>query len=79
MAALAKTLNISYEDVTCIPFLLNKLKKVGIDVSNADNKDWLKNDDIFVMTQGGSAPAIMVWGQGQSCEVSNCSKSAVNL
>lgn len=69
MIALAQALNVKYDDVTDIPFLLNSLKRITVDVSNATSKDWLADDGIFVMTRGGSAPAIIVWGKGQSIQV----------
>ncbi|XP_014487119.1 PREDICTED: adenosine kinase-like isoform X1 [Dinoponera quadriceps] len=69
MIALAQALNVKYDDVTDIPFLLNSLKRITVDVSNATSKDWLADDGIFVMTRGGSAPAIIVWGKGQSVQV----------
>ncbi|XP_012279852.1 adenosine kinase [Orussus abietinus] len=69
MTALAQALNINYDDVTDIPFLLNNLKRVTIGVSSAARKEWYSNDSVFVMTQGGSAPAIVVWGQGQCTQV----------
>jgi len=69
MTALAQALNVKYDDVTDIPFLLNSLKRITVDVSSASCKDWLADDGIFVMTRGGSAPAIIVWGKGQSVQV----------
>ncbi|XP_053976661.1 adenosine kinase-like [Hylaeus volcanicus] len=69
MEALAQSLNIKYDDVTDIPFLLNSLKRIAVNASSSNSKDWLHNGGIFVMTQGGSAPAITVWGKGQSVEV----------
>ncbi|KAG7204790.1 hypothetical protein KM043_005197 [Ampulex compressa] len=69
MAALAQALNIKYEEVIDIPFLLNRLKEITVNVSSSTNKDWLSDDGIFVMSQGGSAPAIVVWGKGQSVQV----------
>jgi len=69
MTALAQALNVKYDDVTDIPFLLNSLKRITVDVSSASCKDWLADDGIFVMTRGGSAPAIIVWGKGQSIQV----------
>jgi len=69
MTALAQALNVKYDDVTDIPFLLNSLKRITVDVSSANCKDWLADDGIFVMTRGGSAPAIIVWGKGQSIQV----------
>lgn len=69
MIALAQALNVKYDDVTDIPFLLNSLKRITVDVSSANSKDWLTDDGIFVMTRGGCAPAIIVWGKGQSVQV----------
>ncbi|XP_011861477.1 PREDICTED: adenosine kinase isoform X2 [Vollenhovia emeryi] len=69
MIALAQALNVNYDDVTDIPFLLNSLKRITMDVSSANSKDWLADDGIFIMTRGGSAPAIIVWGRGQSAQV----------
>jgi adenosine kinase len=70
MTALANSLNLEFENVIDIPFLLNNLKSVTINASNSLSSDWLSNDCIFVMTQGGSEPAIVVWGQGSSAQVS---------
>ncbi|XP_011501475.1 PREDICTED: adenosine kinase [Ceratosolen solmsi marchali] len=70
MIALANSLNLEFENVTDIPFLLNNLKSVTISASNSLSSDWLSNDSIFVMTQGGADPAIIVWGQGCSAQVS---------
>lgn len=69
MIALAQALNVKYDDVADIPFLLNSLKRITMDVSSANSKDWLADDGIFIMTRGGSAPAIIVWGRGQSVQV----------
>lgn len=71
MTALAKALNLKYDKIADIPFLLNRSKRVTVGVSSsaAANEDWLADNDIFVMTQGGSAPAIVVWGDGQSVQV----------
>lgn len=69
MIALAQALNVKYDDVTDIPFLLNSLKRITMDVSSANSKDWLADDGIFIMTRGGCAPAIIVWGRGQSVQV----------
>ncbi|XP_012219629.1 uncharacterized protein [Linepithema humile] len=69
MIALAQALNVKYNDVTDIPFLLNSLKRITVDISSANSKDWLAEDGIFIMTRGGSAPAIIVWGKGQSVQV----------
>jgi len=69
MIALAQALNVKYDDVTDIPFLLNNLKRITVDISSANSKDWLAEDGIFIMTRGGSAPAIIVWGKGQSVQV----------
>ncbi|XP_076638394.1 adenosine kinase isoform X1 [Colletes latitarsis] len=69
MKALAQSLNIRYDDVTDIPFLLNSLKRVTVSASSTTNKDWLRHGGIFVMSQGESAPAITVWGKGESIQV----------
>lgn len=71
MTALAKALNIKFDNVADIPFLLNSSKRVTVGVSSTERSkdDWLADNDIFVMTQGGSAPAIVVWGQGNSVQV----------
>ncbi|XP_034935972.1 adenosine kinase-like [Chelonus insularis] len=71
MTALAKALNLKFDNVADIPFLLNSSKRVTVGVSSAacSSDDWLIDNDIFVMTQGGSAPAIVVWGQGHSAQV----------
>jgi len=69
MIALAQALNVKYDDVTDIPFLLNSLKRITVDVSSGNSKDWLADDGIFIMTRGGCAPAIIVWGKGQSVQV----------
>lgn len=69
MEALAQSLDIKYDDVTDIPFLLNSLKRIAVNVSKATNEDWLRHGGIFVMSQGESAPAITVWGEGQSVQV----------
>ncbi|XP_012242193.1 adenosine kinase [Bombus impatiens] len=69
MEALAQSLNVTYEDVTDIPFLLNSLKRITVNVCNTVNEDWLRHGGVFVMTQGGSAPAITVWGRSQSVQV----------
>ncbi|XP_015120230.1 adenosine kinase 2 [Diachasma alloeum] len=70
MKALAKALSLQFENVTDIPFLLNSSKRVTVSVASANiEEDWLTDNDIFVMTQGGSAPAIVVWGDGRSAQV----------
>ncbi|KAL6425938.1 hypothetical protein ACFW04_008919 [Cataglyphis niger] len=69
MIALAQALNVKYDDVTDIPFLLNSLKRITVDVSSGHSKDWLTDDGIFIMTRGGCAPAIIVWGKGQSVQI----------
>jgi len=69
MIALAQALNVKYDDVADIPFLLNSLKRITMDVSSVNSKDWLADDGIFIMTRGGCAPAIIVWGRGQSVQV----------
>ncbi|EZA60860.1 hypothetical protein DMN91_008028 [Ooceraea biroi] len=76
MIALAQALNVKYDDVTDIPFLLNSLKRITVDISSASCKDWLADDGIFVMTRGGSAPAIIVWGKGQSIQIPPISPKA---
>lgn len=69
MEALAQSLNVAYEDVTDIPFLLNSLKRITVNISNTVNADWLRHGGVFVMSQGDSAPAITVWGRSQSVQV----------
>ncbi|XP_076646912.1 uncharacterized protein LOC143355723 [Halictus rubicundus] len=69
MEALADSLNITYDNVADIPFLLNSMKRITVNASSITNDDWLHQARIFVMTQGGSAPAITVWGKGQSAQV----------
>lgn len=69
MEALAQSLNLTYDDVSDIPFLLNSLKRITINVCNTVKKDWLHHGAVFVMTQGASAPAIAVWGKSQSAQV----------
>ncbi|KAF7993608.1 hypothetical protein HCN44_010203 [Aphidius gifuensis] len=71
MTALAKALNLKFDNVADIPFLLNSSKRVTVGVSSASHTsgDWLMDNDIFVMTQGGTAPAIVVWGHGHSAQV----------
>ncbi|XP_076179152.1 uncharacterized protein LOC143152669 isoform X3 [Ptiloglossa arizonensis] len=69
MEALAQSLNIRYDNVIDIPFLLNSLKRITVNASSIINEDWLRHGGIFVMTQGESAPAITVWGKGQSVQV----------
>ena len=69
MIALANSLNLKFESPTDIPFLLNNLKGVTVNASNSSSNDWLLSDGIFVMTQGGSDPAIVVWGQGNSAQI----------
>lgn len=71
MTALAKALNLKFDNVADIPFLLNSSKRVTVGVSSASHTsgDWLMDNDIFVMTQGGTAPAIIVWGHGHSAQV----------
>ena len=69
MVALAQCLRMDYDHVLSIPLLLNSINRVTVSVSNSESKDWLSNNGIFVMTQGGEGPAIAVWGQGQSAQV----------
>ncbi|KAJ8668287.1 hypothetical protein QAD02_009950 [Eretmocerus hayati] len=69
MTALANSLNLKFENTTDIPFLLNNLKRVTVNASNSSSSDWSMSDGIFIMTQGGSDPAIIVWGQGNSAQV----------
>ncbi|KAK0076548.1 hypothetical protein PV325_005203 [Microctonus aethiopoides] len=71
MTALAKALNLKFDKVAEIPFLLNSSKRVTVGVSSAtcSSENWLVDNDIFVMTQGGSAPAIVVWGHGHSVQI----------
>ncbi|XP_058800713.1 adenosine kinase-like [Phymastichus coffea] len=70
MIALAESLNLQYSNSADIPFLLNNLKRVTVNASNSCSNNWLISDSIVVMTQGGSDPAIVVWGQGNhaSCD-----------
>ena len=70
MIALANLLDLKFETPTDIPFLLNNLKGVTVNASNSFSSDWLMSDGIFVMTQGGMDPAIVVWGHGDSAQVS---------
>lgn len=67
--ALAKVLNLKYNSVDEIPFLLNKLKKIKLGASSRNNNNWLSDEDVVVMTQGGKDPAFVVWGEGQSAQV----------
>lgn len=71
MKCLAKALNLKFDNVADIPFLLNSSKRVtvGISSSSQTHHNWLMVNDIFVMTQGGTAPATIVWGQGHSAQV----------
>lgn len=69
MAALANSLDIKFEDTNEIPILLNNLKRKTRNISSDSSDSWLSSDDIFVMSQGGSDPAIVVWGQSESAEV----------
>lgn len=68
MIALANALEVEFDSPAEIPFLLNKLKSVSVSASNSSSDDWLQSN-IFVMTQGGSEPAIVVWGQEKSAQV----------
>ncbi|XP_034195081.1 uncharacterized protein LOC117611252 [Osmia lignaria lignaria] len=68
MEALAQALNITYDDVTDIPFLLNSLKRIAVNVYSVYT-NWWSRGGVFVMTQGGSAPAIAVYGKGYSVQV----------
>lgn len=68
MEALAQALNIAYDDVTDIPFLLNSLKKIAVNAFSTF-KNWWSDRGVFVMTRGDSAPAITVWGMGYSVYV----------
>nr|XP_003705832.1 PREDICTED: adenosine kinase [Megachile rotundata]XP_012146744.1 PREDICTED: adenosine kinase [Megachile rotundata]XP_012146745.1 PREDICTED: adenosine kinase [Megachile rotundata] len=68
MEALAQALNIAYDDVADIPFLLNSLKKIAVNAYSI-YKNWWSHGGVFVMTQGDSAPAIAVWGTGYSVQV----------
>ncbi|XP_001599233.2 adenosine kinase-like isoform X2 [Nasonia vitripennis] len=70
MKALANSLNLKFDNPTDIPFLLNNLKGVSVNASNSSSGNWLMSDGIFVMTQGDVNPAIVVWGQGQSAQIS---------
>lgn len=66
MIALAKSLDLQYTNFAEIPSILNNLKGVTVNASNSASHDhWLvRHDNIVVMTQGGSNPATVVWGQG---------------
>ncbi|XP_014230925.1 adenosine kinase-like [Trichogramma pretiosum] len=72
MIALANLLDLKFETPTDIPFLLNNLKGVTVNASNSFSSEWLMSDSIFVMTQGGMDPAIVVWGHGDSAQVAPC-------
>ena len=71
MTALAKALQLRFRNVADIPFLLNSSKRVTVGVSSVTrtSDEWLSDNDVFVMTRGGSAPSIVVWGQGHSVQV----------
>ncbi|CAK9809858.1 Adenosine kinase [Anthophora quadrimaculata] len=69
MEALAQSLNVAYDNVTDIPFLLNSLTNITVSVSNTLNANWVRHGRVFVMSQGESAPAIAVWGKSQSVQV----------
>lgn len=69
MEALAQSLNVTYDDVTDIPFLLNSLKRITVNVCDTIDQNWLRHGGVFIMSQGGSAPAIVVWGRSQSAQV----------
>ncbi|XP_066590352.1 uncharacterized protein [Prorops nasuta] len=66
MTALAQALNLKFDDVYDIPIQLNNLKRITVDASNIASKDWLSDDSSFVMTHGGSAPSMIVWGKGEN-------------
>ena len=69
MKMLAFSLNLDYESAEHIPFYLNNINRVTVSISNSESKDWLSTNGIFVMTQGGQGPAIVVWGHGESVKV----------
>ncbi|XP_043473272.1 adenosine kinase 2-like [Leptopilina heterotoma] len=69
MKALAQFLNIQFQSVENIPFLLNSVTRVTVNISDTESKDWLSTSGVFVMTQGGDGPATVVWGQGNSAQV----------
>lgn len=68
MMALANALEVEYDCPAEIPFLLNKLKSVSLNASCSSSENWL-HSDVFVMTQGGNEPAIVVWGKEKSAQV----------
>lgn len=70
MTALANLLSLKFDKPMDIPYLLNNLKGVTVNASNSSSNDWLMSDGIFVMTQGDTDPAVVVWGQGHSAQVS---------
>lgn len=76
MMALANALDVEFESAAEIPSLLNKLTRVSQNASNSTSNDWLQSD-IFVMTQGGSEPAIVVWGKEESAQVSPIKVSSI--
>ncbi|XP_012269949.2 adenosine kinase-like [Athalia rosae] len=69
MKALARVLNLCYNNVEEIPILLNNLKRVTVGASSKNQSNWFLDNGIIVMTQGGRSPAIVVWGEGESAEV----------
>lgn len=69
MTALARVLNLKYNDVEEIPFLLNNLKRIAVGASSRNHNNWFLDGGIVVMTQGGKSPAIVVWGEGESAQV----------
>lgn len=70
MSALATAFNLKFENINDLPFLLSKFINGSVDGHCLGGENWLTNEHtIFVMTQGGSSPAIVVWGQGESNEV----------
>ncbi|KOC66165.1 Adenosine kinase [Habropoda laboriosa] len=69
MEALAQSLNVTYDNVTDIPFLLNALTNITVSVSSTLNENWVHHGRVFVMSQGESAPVIAVWGKNQSVQV----------
>ncbi|XP_046431503.1 adenosine kinase-like isoform X1 [Neodiprion fabricii] len=69
MTALARVLNLQFNNVQEIPFLLNNLKRVTVGASSKNDGNWLSDEGIIVMTQGGKSPAIVVWGEGESAQI----------
>ena len=67
MTALADLLNLKFKTPTHIPFLLNRFKNKN--VKSFNHAKWFMAGSTFIMTQGSVAPAIIVWGNGESAEV----------